>query len=399
MSKTLTLAMLGSALVLSLLVAFVPGSERGSLGRWNSDHYSHYSATILFWHRAFAIYDTPIRELCDVTTPASRAFAQAHEVSEEAMCDLGVRAGKRPLTINWADFPRPYPPGQLLFTAPEALLYAHTDASRYAINRLTVIKDLLAGHLAVWLVLSMLFMGPDDDERRRWRSFGFLVAPLVYFAIVPAAVVGFYDPISIACICLAVAGLRDDKPVAGLMWLALSVFMHLRAIWYAPLGVVCLLRLRSPDHRHELGTTKGKLQLLVALVALALTAAMLVRVAPYLAKFPATNTALLLHKPLAPSSLNLVFIVALVCAALAVERQWLLVLVIAWQGAVIGTTYQVQAWHGMFFVPLLALARWQRTSAPSLGAVLVFAVGVTRLVFGAAPMPGMFLANLIEGRF
>jgi hypothetical protein len=399
MSKTLTLAVIGSALVLSLLVAFVPGSERGSLGRWNSDHYSHYSATILFWHRGLAIYDTPIHELCDATTPSSRAFAQERDLSEEDVCELGERAGKRPLIINWPEYPRPYPPGQLLFTAPEALLYAHTDVSRYAINRLAVIKDLLAGHLVVWLLLSMLFLGPDDEERRRWRSFGLLVAPLVYFAIVPGSVVGFYDPISIACVCLAIARLRDAKPVAGLMWLSLSVFLHLRAIWYAPLGLVCLLRLRSPEHRDELSTTKGKLQLFVVLATLALTAMMLTRVAPYLAKFPATNNSLLLRNPLSPSSLNLIFLVGIVGVTLALERQWLLVLVIAWQGAVIGTTYQVQTWHGMFFVPLLALARWKRTSPPSLGAVLVFFVGVTRLVFGTTPLPGMFFGNLIDGNF
>jgi hypothetical protein len=395
--RTLAIAVAASALVLSLVVALVPGSERGSLGSWNSDHYSHYSAAILFWHRGFAIYDTPVRELCDVPTPASRAFARTHQVDAAYVCDLPARADKRPLTINWPAFPRPYPPGQLLFSAPEALLYAHTDVSRYTLNRIAVIKDLLAGHLVVWLLLSMLLGGPADDERRTWRSFGFLLAPLVYLAIVPPSVIGFYDPISIACICLAIARMRDDRPVAALMWLCLSVFLHLRAAWYAPLGLVCLLRLRSPAHGRELGTTKGKLQVAFALLALGLAAVTFTRVAPYLAQFPANNKSLLVRDPLSSAGLDLVFLVALVGAALAVHRQWLLLVMIAWQGVVIGTTYQVQPWHGMFLVPLLAIARWKRATPAALGAVLLFVVGMGRLVFDTTPMPGMFLHNLLHG--
>jgi hypothetical protein len=383
--------------VLSLFVALVPGSESGSLGRWNSDHYSHYSAVVLFWHRGLAIYDTPIRELCDAPSQATRAFAKAHQLAEDDMCELSERTGERPLTINWPTYPRPYPPGQLLFHAPEALLYARTDVSRYAINRLTIIKDILAGHLAVWLLLTALLFGPDDDDRRFWRSLAPLVVPLVYFGLVPASVVGFYDPLSIAFVCIAIARMRDDRPVGAILWLSLAVFLHLRAVWYAPLGVACLLRLRSPDHRGELETWRGKLALAAGLGALGLTTIMLTRVAPYLSRFPGTNHAMLFRAPLGPGSIDLIFLLAVVASFLVRERQWLLIATIVWQAFVVGTTYQVQTWHGMFFLPLLALARWKRTGPLATGAILVFVVGVARLVFNAAPMPGMFLSHLLHG--
>lgn len=399
MRRTLAIAVASSAVLLSLLVALVPGSESGSLGRWNSDHYSHYSAVVLFWHRGLAIYDTPVRNLCDAAKPETLEFAEAHQIADDDMCELDERAGERPLTINWSDFPRPYPPGQLLFHAPEALLYAHTDLSRYWINRLTVIKDILAGHLVVWLLLSALLLGPDDDDRRFWHGLAPLVVPLVYFGIVPASVVGFYDPVSIACICLAISRMRDDKPIPALMWLSLALFLHLRASWYAPLGVACLLQLRSPQHRAEVATTRGKLALGVGMGALGLALITLTRIAPYLSRFPGTNKAMFVYAPLASASLDLLFLVAVVAVILVRERQWLLLVTILWQALVIGTTFQVQTWHGMFFVPLLALARWKRTRPIGTGAVLVFVVGVSRLVFTATPMPGMFLHHLLHGNF
>jgi hypothetical protein len=104
-----------------------------------------------------------------------------------------------------------------------------------------------------------------------------------------------------------------------------------------------------------------------------------------------------LREPLSPGSLDLLFLLALVASFLVRDRQWLLLVVIGWQALVIGTTYQVQTWHGMFFIPLLALARWKCTSLLTTGAVLVFIVGVSRLVFNAAPMPGMFLSHLLHG--
>jgi hypothetical protein len=251
----------------------------------------------------------------------------------------------------------------------------------------------------VWLVLSALLLGPADDDRRSWRSLTPLVIPIVYFGIVPASVVGFYDPVSIACVCLAIARMRKDRPIGAVMWLSLAVFLHLRASWYVPLGLTCLLQLRSPAHRSELATPRGKLALAVAMLSLGLATVMLTRIAPYLSRFPGTNNAMFFREPLASASLDLVFLVGIVALILAREHQWLLLVTIAWQTVVVGTTYQVQSWHGMFFIPLLALARWKRTSLLATCAVLVFIVGVSRLVFNATPMPGNFLHHLLYGDF
>lgn len=383
-----------SAIVLSLVVLLVPGSPTASIGRFATDHYSHYCASILAWHRGLAVYTTPVRLVCAKSSMESRAFAEQLELDPENVCDLPERSGKRPLVINWSDMPRPYPPGAFLYAAPEAVLYAHTGLSVRTINRLTIIKHLLAGHLLVYVLLAMLFGGEDDADRRRWRGVAFFIAPFVYFTVVPYAMAGFYDSIAIVCVCWAIDRLRRDENVAALGFLSLAAFLHFRAIWYVPLGVLALARLRRTPWR----TRRGLTVVAGSVVLLAGAAVSLALVSPYLTLFPPNNPILVSTLGnLTPAQLDIIAMVLVIGGYLAWEKQWLLLVQMAWIVLVIALTVQAQRWHPMFLLPLLALARWKRARGPTIVAIVLLIIGTARIVYNSTAMPGVFLGELLHG--
>ncbi len=383
-----------SALVLSLVVLLVPGSPTASIGRFATDHYSHYCSSILAWDRGLAVYTTPVRLVCAKSSAESRAFAERLQLDPENVCDLPERAGERPLVINWSDMPRPYPPGALLYAAPEAVLYAHTDLSVRTINRLTIIKHLLAGHLLVYVLLAMLFGGEDDEDRRRWRSVAFFIAPFVYFTVVPYAMAGFYDSIAIVCVCWGIERLRRDEAAGALGFLSLAAFLHFRAIWYVPLGVVALARLRKTPWR----TPRGIAVVAGSAVLLAVTAVSLALVSPYLTLFPPNNPILASTLGnLTPAQLDIIAVVVVIAGYLAWARQWLLVVQTSWIVLVIALTVQAQRWHPMFLLPLLVIARWKRASGPTIVAIVLLIIGIARIVYNSTAMPGVFLGELLRG--
>jgi hypothetical protein len=377
--RALRIALAGSALLLCVAVIAVPGTPVGSLGRWGTDHCAHYGASVMFWHHGLAIFDTPMRDLCGARTPEGLAFAAYMEVPDRYVCE---RPGERPLVINWQAYPRPYPPGALVVAAPEALLYTHTALSVYAVDRIAIVKDILVGHLLVLVLLEMLLAGGD------WRRWSIVLVPVVYLGVVPWAAAGFYDPIAVACVCWAIGRLERDRPLDALGLLSLAAFLHFRAIWYVPLGIVTVAKLRVADLR----TWRA------ALAALLLGAAVLalVLVGPYLGDFPHTNPILLTRLKASAARIDYLVLIALVLACLLLQRQWLLATLVAWQGMVIGITAQTQFWHPMWLLPLLAVARWKRARWPTIAALLLLMIGVARIVYKTPPMIASFASDVIH---
>jgi hypothetical protein len=377
--KALRIGLATSALLLCGIVIAVPGAAVGSLGRWGTDHCAHYGAAIVFWHEGLRVFDTPLRALCADRTPAGLAFAAATEEPDRYVCE---KPSGRPFIMNWQAYPRPYPPGALLYAAPEALLFTHTSLSVYAIDRVAIVKDILVGHLLVLVLLEMVLIGG-------WSAF--VLVPLVYAGVVPWAAAGFYDPIAVLFVCWAIRGLDRDRPLDALAALSVAAFLHFRALWYVPLGIVAVARLRAQPV--VLRSRRGLALLAVTILALAGTLVALRLVGPFLGTFPRTNPALLTR----PSVMTAVYLVLVagVCACLAQQRQWLLVALVAWQALVIGVTRQAQFWHPMWLLPLLAIARWKQARWPTLLALVILIVGVAQLVYGTPAMVGRFLHDVV----
>jgi len=147
-----------SFLLTTIFVLLTPRHPYGGLGYWCTDHFSHYGSAILFLHKGFAVYRKPVRELTlrPQGDPVDEFLSETQGRDYE-VCQIGERQDRsRPLLINRQEFPRPYPPGVFLFTALEALLYDKTEISFLTINKLFLLKTLVAAHLLVLVVIQML---------------------------------------------------------------------------------------------------------------------------------------------------------------------------------------------------------------------------------------------------
>jgi hypothetical protein len=387
-----------SGIALGLYLVLVPGRPTAALGRWCSDHYAHYGAAILFWHRGFDVFRRPVRELCPVVDRRTRAHAAALGVDPADVCNVPERGGKRPLVINWRAQPRPYPPGALLYALPEALLYAHTGLSFRTINQLTVAKHLVVGHLLVAVLLLLLLGEAAGEDRRAWTGAAFVLAPLVYFQVVPWAMGGIYDGVAVLAIVLGLKRAARGEPAVALLLVAAAMALHYRALWYLPL--VPALALALVRSGRAVLRRPGTLACLAGALALGgLTAATFLMVAPSLGDFPHNNP-LRFPRPGAGLVLRLDcwLPLALAVAVVVRERAWQLAVVLGWTAIVVAATVQVEPWHAMFLLPLLALVRVGRGSGRALGATLLAYLALAALVFGGLPLPGLFLDALLGGK-
>jgi len=381
------------AVSFALLGSFV--WKHGSMpnGAWaagSSDHYSHVSSAILFYHRGVAIYREPLYKLCP-EVPAEGVYAL---VAKGDVCNIPERAGMRPLTTNWRQFPRPYPPGWLLWHAPVAALHEHTALSFYTVNRLIVLQDVFAAHLAILALAALLLLPRPDAERPSsavlaMRAF---VVALAGLELVRWAMLGYYDGIAVAAALAGVIRMRDHRDADATLWFALAIFLHFRAVWVSgPLLVFCAARM-AIDRR-----SLARLVVPATLVALSGAAFLLLR--PALAQFPFTNHIYRFHfDRMNPEHWNFAVPVVLAFAVMLVSRAYLLAAVAAFQLFVVTRTLQVQPWHALSLLPFIALARVR----PGRGAGEVAAVALLlvqcRQVFDVTPLPGTWLAAIFQAR-
>lgn len=348
-SRPLVLAALATFFLFgSAFVLWVTPAPTATLNGQGTDHQSHFASAILFAHEGFAIFARPIRELCP---------------TEGGECRDPNRAGGKPLYINWENYPRPYPPGALLYALPEALLYAYTPLTALAISRLSLIKLLAAALLLAWSLIYLFF----DSElyvasrARSPRGTVFvlsagatvlcLTADLVRFALF-----GIYDPVAVLALLWAAIFWRRGRPVDSFLCAGTGLFLHFRALWLLPLLVTAglaalgqLRRRRAPSDLLKLGGT---------LCLLAGAAIALAEVAPWLSRFPDTNP--LHHAFLSGLGSRAVWLTPVLLAAVALllwNREWWICACVATQVAILIATRQVQPWHELFLIPLFALAK------------------------------------------
>jgi hypothetical protein len=380
------------ALSFLLLASFVWNHGKVPNGGWSggsSDHYSHWSSAILFYHRGVAIYRQPLYKICP-EVPAEGIYTL---VAKGDVCNIPERAGERPLTTNWRQFPRPYPPGWLLWHAPAALLYEHTALSFYTINRLMVMRDLLAAHLAIAALAAILLLRRPGERRASGTVLAvraFVVA-LAGQELVRWSLLGYYDAIAVAAAIVGIMRLRDRRDPDAALWFALAMFLHYRAIWIcAPLLVLTLVRVDRGE----------RAKLVAPLVLLLLTAGAFLLVRPALRTFPHTNPVFWFHfDRMNAEHWNLVVPLVIAFAFLLGTRAYLVAAVAVFQLYVVSRTLQVQPWHALSLIPLIALARVRpgKGGAGELAAAVLFLVE-SRQIFEVTPLPGAWLGAIFQAR-
>ncbi len=376
----------------------------------DGDHWSHFSYALLFLDHGFGVYDRTARDYCaGPWTPEVERFVAQGSCRPADVCVLPGHPSLRPLCVNWQQFPQPYPPGLLLYSLPEALLYAHTGISFSSLCLVSLLKYLVAAHLLVWLLWRMLFAPPREDDLpggaeweplNPWLRAGLF--GLLYLATIGWALDGFYDPLSVFFVFLGVWLLLRRRGLASLLALSASLLLHYRALWYAPLFLLAARRAVANREWRDGWRAAAKLAVAAAFVALAAAGFLLIR--PWLARFPQVNP--IFYPKLGvrqPASWNLGVPLLIAFAYLAWGRCWTLLSVLSWQIFTILQTPQTMTWHALFLLPNLAIARGERTRG-AMAAAVVFHVALALTAFNwdaskallGLPLPGLFLSNLVE---
>jgi hypothetical protein len=358
-----------------------------------SDLHSHVMATVLALERGPAIYARPIRELCPIRdTPELRAFAEAQAVNPKDVCTTESREGRRPLAINWPDFPRPYPPGAQLLFLPQAILYDALGMPLLAIRALSYCELVVFAHvvaLLLWALLSPRGRGRSLPLRLR-------VAPLVaivFFEVLTWSLGGMYDAVPLAFLLASALCLSRERPRLALLAYAAALFFHYRAVWFLPMGALAALetwRTRKERPRAAfafLGASAG-----LAALSLGSFAA----VAPALAHLPISNYA---HLPM-PSRTTAQWLGAYALPALALVgqavlgRDWKLAGALAWLLLVVTLARQGQLWHGLMAVPLFGVAALEGGRARHVALALCGWLLVTVSIAQRVPLPDALLSLL-----
>lgn len=353
---------------LGVVICVTGVSPRAGLERWCSDHYSHTGTTVLFLERGLEVYRKPVGAQCERPRRGEqwrqrRALARRWDVNPIDLCfrKAGTGTGaatatatategrrkRRPLVINWQGFPRPYPPGVMLYFLPEALLWEHTGASFRTVNRVTLVKLLVMGHLA-WVVLVVLLAG------FRPRGVAWVVMALGYSQLIYWSAVGIYDGVAVMFVLLCMLALQRGRGSLAILALSAACFLHFRALWYLPLlvpgiGLVIFkreLRSRIPN----------PVLLVGAAVLFAVAAYVFWILWPALKSFPPRNPVdyrkFALESPVFMSYLVPTVGVALL---LAWRRLWLGLGLVVWMTVFFLRTPQIMTWHALFLLPVLVL--------------------------------------------
>ena len=232
----------------------------GDLSRGNySDHFSHLNAARLFprvgldlWRRSEKAMFRPVTpdELAALPADAQLGAVQATETLKPRDTILlvpGWPDGK-PLISSWVHNPRLYPPGDLLLVAPVALLYHFTSLSLSGACRLLLLLFLAAAHLAL-LVLFATWL-PAPPATPALRALRAVALAWVYLEVIHWTLEGFYDAAALAPLLLCARMLQQRRGLPALAAYCAAVFLHFRALFFAPWAVEALvLALRQGELR------------------------------------------------------------------------------------------------------------------------------------------------------
>lgn len=312
-----------------------------------TDHFSHMNTARLFTEVGPAIWRQPLR---DHGNPLTEAQIQAlpADIRVASPPDMRTFPGwpeGKPFLSSWNAAPRFHPPGDMVLTAPVALLYSFTDLTFAGANRLLVLLFLLYAHIPVLLLLRQALGDPPASP------VGVLAGALVYAEVVHWALEGFYEGLLVAPLLLSARALHRGDGLTGLLWFSAAASLHFRAYFFAPwavYAVVLLLRRRPPSY--------GRRELLLAAGTAGLALASLGPFAllwPALRAMPVTSRFNLAGPEVSTAGLApLLVVVAVGALSFAWSRAWLDLAVLGWLTVMLLSLRETYPWD------LLTLLSW-----------------------------------------
>ncbi|XYI03863.1 hypothetical protein ACMHYB_30520 [Sorangium sp. So ce1128] len=333
----LTVALL---VAMGILCANGP-NDRGTRTGWGSDHLSHLSTPAFFARTGLRIYTTRSADLCRKPQRIARNPAYG-------------RDGCGDLFVNWQRYPRVYPPLNLLYHLPVALLRGTAILSEPGANLAIVFQYLAAA--AVLLILLARWMLLEGNAHPL-LAFG-LWAILAQQAWIHTSN-GFYDGVAVLGVCAAIRALYPAPPAKpaserALLFYALGFGLHYRALWYLPVGAAAALPALRRSLRGE--STPGDRHRLAAAIAIGAAAGLtLLLLLPHLGDFP-VNNAYFWRNPWPPEwKIDAALIAVLLALGVRAEAGVLYFAVIAWLFPFLTQVREVMIWHSLFLIPFAFL--------------------------------------------
>ncbi len=362
----------------------------------DGDHWSHFGCAELFLHHGFEIWSHRPADFCSGSLSPEELASMGNPGSCE-ICGMRDLPGSRPVCVVWQKIgPQPYPPGLILYSLPQALLWEHTGVTFRMINVLTILEYLAAGHLLFWILLRMVFPPKRDDDLPggtdwelsnpvlRLGLFG-----VVYLEVIKRCLDGFYDPLAVFAMCLGTWFLAKRRPLDALVAISASFFLHYRAIWYAPLlAAAAVQSIPVVWAATKTRSAKVALKLFIALLMLGSFAYSLYLFYPWLHASADQNAVAWIHVTRwKENEWDLLLPMGVLLLYLAWGRHWLMLSTMAWQLYVISTTRQIMAWHVLFLLPMLGLARLYEERGVMRAAVAFYLLEAV-IIFNTVPLPG-----------
>ncbi|MBI3552272.1 MAG: hypothetical protein HY077_07120 [Elusimicrobia bacterium] len=383
----------------SLFAVFGIRSGHLGLGGWCTDHNSHVDSAILFAYRGFDIYRKPIASLARPSaSPKAQEYASRYGWPAEAIYELPDRSKPEPLLINGPTIPHLYPPGALLYAAPEAILKEAFGLAPKTVARLSLLKFLLAAHLLLWLLAEALLRGRDDGSGRNLAFW--IILPMAYLETIGWALGGIYDGAAIAAVVLCALALGRRRGLAAVFFYCLAAFLHFRALWFLPLlGRGLWLCWSGGEYR--LRGRRAQIAAAVSAAMLGLSAWSFFLIYPALAGMGARNY-FYLDADL-DSLVRLAYMLvplAFVGAALARNRAWLLLACLSWTLVMLCRSPFVQMWHSLFLLPLFAMTGLgEKSAARSVVLALLAYLVMASLAFTRFPFSGVLALDVAKELF
>jgi hypothetical protein len=341
-----------------------------------SDHFSHVAAVRLLPLMRKHLWTQPItanyRRLTLDEENALPKDAQSFKDGGNFVLAFRVPGWDKPLIINWAGQPRPYPPGDLVLFSPLSLLQRTSSLSFSTLNRLTIFWLVLLAHVAVFILFDGLSRSP-----RLW-----FVTLLIYFELIHWSLEGFYDATAVAPLLLCARYLDERRPLALLTAFSVATFLHFRALlfvpwvlWAAWLGV-----------RERVWRNWARRELAAATVAIVLGTATILTFAltyHWLKGFDWQNPVKLTWSNW-PRASSFLFVMVAVAIFQLRAGAWLEAAMVLWTGLFAADLKQTFPWHPLLLLPWLTVPA---ASAPVEGVRLFWVLFVAAFVFHSVPLP------------
>ncbi len=351
-----------------------------------TDHFSHMNAARLFPRVGLQIWQRPTRDLVVPLRP--------EEVSQ-LPSDLRPFAGpgggvfrvpgwplNKAFISSWTQYPRPYPPGDMVLVAPIAIAYHFSSLTFTQVNRILIIYFLLLAHISVFFVLLLFWPG---EPRRIIGPLGIFIA---YSELIHWSLEGFYDVALLAPITLAAMLLKAKRNLAALVAYCASTFIHYRAFFFAPLSIYAAYSiLKNGDWRRWRAREIIAIAVAVLLGGTSLYTFGLLR--PWFSQVQITNPVRL--APNNPALIEFVVVILIVALFLLSARAWFDTVMLFWMSIMWIQTPYTWYWYMLAMLPWLTMEMLDMKKPEAIPTVrsarLIFVIVVSILVCNYVPVP------------